>query len=283
MIFPDNFTVYMNGRQVCSFYQNGERLSLSIDTSCFKGNGAGADRMEPPPKRREITISAKSNGKSVTITYDPSDAEAVKAVEAWRGALFSAARWTYEEPIAVCPGDTVTFAGQRCRDYQPTLDALKKASEPLRDYLKAHGDPHTSIVVTQDSTTVKQDERGVKFRDDELLKRVKNAPLTADGTTATQPEPEPDVLEFDCLRDELVDPLPFDVIGLWGQVAEEFLKAHEQAWAAWKEGKRARIQHSMIDALESLSKRLSADLEKAVEIKSEPAKPKRDILNGRFS
>lgn len=37
MIIPDNVTVYMNGRayyaHVCGFCQNGERLSLSIDTS----------------------------------------------------------------------------------------------------------------------------------------------------------------------------------------------------------------------------------------------------------
>lgn len=118
-----------------------------------------------------------------------------------------------------------------------------------------------------------KDSDVIRLSDDELLKRVKNAPLTADGTTATQPEPEPDVLEFDRLRDELVDPLPFDVIGLWGQVAEYFLEAHEQARAAWKEGKRARIPYSMIDALKSLSKRLSADLEKSMEMKPEPAKP----------
>lgn len=151
-----------------------------------------------PPHKREITINAKSNSKSVNITYDPHDAEAVKAAEAWRKALFSAVRWTYEEPVAVRPGDTVTFTGQRCRDYQPTLDALKKAvkrkvytytedrngdvtvrvdtpfdltkqtelekaSEPLRDYLKAHGDPHTSVIVTQYGATEMQGERRVKF------------------------------------------------------------------------------------------------------------------------
>lgn len=275
--------------------------------------------------RRLFEVKMTHNGRTVTISYDPSDPEAVKAAETWRKALFApkdapkdgnclyvSDRVRYAlDAIAYLSGNIdgryafipltdkqreaidALYEDLHSREpfdeanlfkpgsYEPKdlptkhnlMTELEKAAGLLRTYLKAHGDPHTSVIVTQDGATVKQDERGVKFRDDELLKRVKNAPLTADGTTATQPEPEPDVLEFDRLRDELVDPLPFDVIGLWGQVAEEFLKAHEQARAAWKEGKRARIKHSMIDALESLSKRLSADLEKAIWAKPEPAKP----------
>lgn len=149
MIIPDNVTVYMNGRaycaHVCSFYQNGERLSLSIDTNCFKGNGAGADRMEPPHKRREITISAKSNGKSVTIAYDPSEAEAVKAAEAWRKALFDAARWEHEEPVVVRPRDTVKFGPHKKTnaDKAGSPDALMEAVKGGNLYLRKVKNPET--------------------------------------------------------------------------------------------------------------------------------------------
>lgn len=36
-----------------------------------------------------ITIEATVNNKSVTITYDPSDPDAVKAAETWRKVLFA--------------------------------------------------------------------------------------------------------------------------------------------------------------------------------------------------
>lgn len=53
-----------------------------------------------------ITIEAAINNKSVTITYDPSDPEAVKAAETWRKALF-----------AVKDEGNVKFGEQQCRDY----------------------------------------------------------------------------------------------------------------------------------------------------------------------
>lgn len=204
-----------------------------------------------PPKRREITINAQAGGKSVNITYDPHDAEAVKAAEAWRKALFSAARWTYEEPIAVRPGDNVTFTGQRRRDYQPTLDALKKASEPLRDYLKAHGNPHTSVIVTQYGVTKTQDEPAA-------------------------PEPEPDKLDYDPLHDTLIDPLPFEYLCYWEQIAQEYSKVRE----AWDNGKRARIPRHITSFLSILSKRLSKDQEEAMKAmlrKPDATAPKVDL------
>lgn len=42
-------------------------------------------------------------------------------------------------------------------------DDLRAAAEPLREYLRKYGDPHTSVTVTQDGATVKQDERYAKF------------------------------------------------------------------------------------------------------------------------
>lgn len=51
------------------------------------------------------------------------------------------------------------------KDLPPTepdrMTELEKASEPLREYLKAHGDPHTSVIVTQYSATEMQDEQRV--------------------------------------------------------------------------------------------------------------------------
>lgn len=42
-------------------------------------------------------------------------------------------------------------------------DDLRRAAEPLREYLKTRGDPHSCVVVTQDSVTEMQDERRVMF------------------------------------------------------------------------------------------------------------------------
>ena len=67
-----------------------------------------------------ITIDAQIGNKSVTITYDPHDAEAVKAADVWRKALFGwldAAR--IQRACRSEGGDVVTFDGQQCRDYQP--------------------------------------------------------------------------------------------------------------------------------------------------------------------
>lgn len=130
MIIPDNVTVYMNGRayyaHVCGFYWEGKRLSLSIDTSCLKDNTAEVNRVEPlNPVRREISINAQINGKSVNITYDPHDPEAVKAADVWRKALFAdGTRYEYNEPVAVRPGDRVTFEEPR---KETNGDKIRKA------------------------------------------------------------------------------------------------------------------------------------------------------------
>lgn len=221
-----------------------------------------------PPKRREITISAKSNSKSVTIAYDPSDAEAVKAAEVWREALFVAspaagtkptfcdcylrkvenpepgktyfrmsfeqsgfdrlspvvylgndkfhdcagdfdgcAKSDYWEFVPIDPsnaeavktakqkaysryaqhefGEALKFEEQNCRDFQryandsPGADrmkALRKVAEPLRDYLKAHGAPHTSVIVTRDGATETQDERRVTFDSEKTDGTAKHEP-----------------------------------------------------------------------------------------------------------
>lgn len=63
------------------------------------------------PPRREITVRAESGGKVVNITYDPHDAEAVKAAEVWRNALFAdGAQFKAVAPVAVKGGDSVAFA-----------------------------------------------------------------------------------------------------------------------------------------------------------------------------
>lgn len=177
------------------------------------------------------------------------------------------------------------------------MSELKKASEPLRECLKAHGDPYTSVIVTQYGATETQDERRVTFvgekpGGDERIKKAVQYTLHHPGTLPTaaecefirkhpevvkgdEPEPEPDALEFDRLRGELVDPLPVDYLFLWKRVASEY----EKAWEAWSSGKRVRIPHGMIDALGSLSKRLTADLEKATGTKPEPAET---VKRGRW-
>lgn len=41
------------------------------------------------------------------------------------------------------------------------MDELRKAAEPLRDYLLKYGNPHTCVIVTLYGATVKQDEISV--------------------------------------------------------------------------------------------------------------------------
>jgi len=42
-----------------------------------------------------------------------------------------------------------------------TFDMLKEAAQPLHELLCKYGDPHTSIVITQSSVKVVQDEIGM--------------------------------------------------------------------------------------------------------------------------
>ncbi len=125
--------------------------------------------MESP--RHEIMINAQVNGKSVNITYDPHDPEAVQAAETWRNSMFSGVtQFKAVEPVAVKVGDIAPFGDE----YRRQKDELKKASAPLVEYLKRHGDPHTTITVTRDSAAERQDERGVTFDSEkpaETLKR----------------------------------------------------------------------------------------------------------------
>lgn len=80
--------------------------------------------VEPP--RREITINAQINGKSVNITYDPHDPESVKAAEAWRKALFAGGtQFKAVEPVAVKAGDVVAFAEPR---NETNGDKIRKAN-----------------------------------------------------------------------------------------------------------------------------------------------------------
>lgn len=131
------------------------------------------------PPRREITVRAESGGKSVNITYDPHDAEAAKAAETWRNALFAGgAQFKAVAPIAVNDGDSVTFAEPPRKEVvriatKMRMDELCKASEPLRAYLKAHGDPYTSVIVTQYGATETQDERRVTFVGEKPAETVK--------------------------------------------------------------------------------------------------------------
>lgn len=122
------------------------------------------------PNRRYFTITAHANGKSVNITYNPHDAEAVKAAEVWRNSLFSGfAQFKAVEPVAVKVGDIAPFGDE----YRRQKDELKKASAPLVEYLKRHGDPHTTITVTRDSAAERQDERGVTFDSEKPAETVK--------------------------------------------------------------------------------------------------------------
>lgn len=229
MIIPDNVTVYMNGHayyaHVCGFYQNNERLSLSIDTSCLKDNTAEVNRVEPlNPVRREISINAQINGKSVNISYDPHDPhdpEAVKAAEVWRKALF-----------AVKDENNVKFGEQQCRDY------LKGAVERYLQSKQKHIDQ--AVAAMKPWTPCKPAET------------VKSNESAA---------PEPDKLDYDPLYDTLIDPLPFEYLCYWEKIAQEYSKVRE----AWDNGKRARIPRHINDFLSILSKRLSKDQEKAME------------------
>lgn len=150
--------------------------------------------------RRLFEVKMTHNGRTVTISYDPSDPEAVQAAEAWREALFAeplkdaepiAAHVLNMLDVAVKASDPQTeyyrgfrnalryaayltdgkepqYEGPTWFDSEnPAADMteLEKAVKPLRDYLKAHGDPHTSVIVTQDGATETQDERRVTFRD----------------------------------------------------------------------------------------------------------------------
>lgn len=67
------------------------------------------------PPRREITVRAEIGGKSVNISYDPHDPEAVKAAETWRNALF-----------AVKDGDGVTFAEPQKFDLDGFLKRIQR-------------------------------------------------------------------------------------------------------------------------------------------------------------
>lgn len=97
------------------------------------------------PPRREITATANVNGKSVNISYDPNDPEAVKAAEAWREALFAnGMRNECKEPVAARPGDSVKFDNPSnqlkdrlesavkkfCQDMQKYTDKMASAMEP---------------------------------------------------------------------------------------------------------------------------------------------------------
>ena len=114
--------------------QTPERLKAILRTAFARLDG----------DRRLFEVKMTHNGRTVTITYDPSDTEAVKTAETWRKALFA-------EPGDAAKPDRMT--------------ELEKVAKPLRDYLKTHGDPHTSVIVTRDGATETQDERRVTFRD----------------------------------------------------------------------------------------------------------------------
>lgn len=140
------------------------------------------------PPRRGITVHAENGGKSVNITYDPHDAEAVQAAETWRKALFSCVtQFKAVEPVAVKVRDIAPF-GDDCRgqrgDMSPpaqrdtddnpwtnpeTTEKIARLYEfnaavlPLKAYFAKHGSPRTRIIVTENGAEETEVVRGAPW------------------------------------------------------------------------------------------------------------------------
>ena len=100
------------------------------------------------PPRREITVRAESGGKTVNITYDPHDAEAVKAAETWRNALF-----------AVKDGDNVNFRERQRRNY--LSGAVEKFLQNKQKYVDEAAAAMEPWTPRKPAETVKSDKPAV--------------------------------------------------------------------------------------------------------------------------